>query len=165
MELNQDGLAVICVTEQAVIKGRIRHRSEEGATDDSPAGHSSRPAGLDFANLLDVTILDHDHRIVRKVSRLSLNKNFVVYFMEDEMASHLDRVKSMIGAEDYESAVGELERLLSIDGGDADVLYLAGVVNQRVGNEKRSRDYLARALGLTLDEKLRCVIKRHLERD
>jgi hypothetical protein len=106
-------------------------------------------AGEGFVTLIEATILDHDHRIVKRVARLALNRRYIIYFMDDEMAPYLDRIKAMVSAEDYDGAQGELERLLS----------------QRLGNDERAKECLARALGLTVDEKLRTIIKRHLERD
>ncbi|MBI4860024.1 MAG: tetratricopeptide repeat protein [Candidatus Riflebacteria bacterium] len=165
MELNQENLAVICVTELGVIKGRIRVPVDESMPDGSHASGPGDGGGTVFLHLVDVTVFDHQKRILKRVPRLALNRRYIVYFVEDEMALELDRVKAMISGDDYEGALAELERLLSVMPREGELLYLAGVTYHRSGQEDKARDCFRRALELTLDEKLAGVIRRHLERE
>ena len=161
MDLNQENLPVVCVTEKNVIRGRIRGRVEQ--EDSNPVLLEERPSRFEFVHLVNVTVLDHERRILRRVPHLALNKAYVVFFLEDDVGPQLDRVKAMIAIEDYEGAQAELERMLAVTAGDGEIFYLAGVVHHHSGNEERARECFSRALGMTLDEKLRAVIKRHLE--
>ena len=164
MDLTQENLPVVCVSGQTTIRGRIRPRPRTETPEDGPS-EVAMPRDPSFLALYNVTILDPERRVVKRVPELLVNLRHVHWVIEDDLAPQMDRIKELMAGEDTDAAVSEMERLLTASAHDGEVLYLAGIVYQNGGNEEKAFDSFSRALTLTLDEKVRAVIKRHIERD
>lgn len=164
MDLNQENLPVVCVLAGSTIRGRIRPRPRPEPTDDGPT-EFALPRDPNYLALYNVTILDSDRRVLKRVPELLINLRHVHWVIEDDLAPQMDRIKSLMAGEDTDAALSELERLLTSNAQDGELLYLAGIVYQSAANEDKAFDCFSRALQLTLDEKLRTVIKRHIERE
>lgn len=164
MDLNQENLPVVCVLAGHTIRGRIRPRPRVEVSEDGPV-EFPLPRDPNYLALYNVTILDADRRVSKRVPELLVNLRHVHWVVEDDLAPQMDRIKSLMAGEDTDSALSELERLLTSSAQDGEVLYLAGIVYQTAGNEERAFDCFSRALQLTTDEKVRAVIKRHIERE
>jgi Flp pilus assembly protein TadD len=164
MDLDQNGLAVVCVTREGIFRGRIRAHAGNAAGAGASSAQAAAGRAAEFVHLTSVTILDHQYRVLRRAGEASVNRAHVVYYMADDVTPHMDRIRALVAAEDVDAAQVEVERLLTVAGADGEVLYLAGVVHHHAGNEERARELLARALDATLDGNLRSVIQRHIER-
>ena len=162
MDLSQENLPVVCVCATGRVRGRIRPRPRPEPTDDQMI-ELPLPRDPLLLALYNVTILDTDHRVVKRVPELLVNLRHVHWVMEDDLAPQMDRIKALMAGEDTDAALSELERLISVTAADGELLYLAGIVYQNGGHEDRAFDCFSRALQLTLDEKMRSVIKRHIE--
>lgn len=164
MDLNQENLPVVCVSASATIRGRIRPRPRHDAPEDGPV-EFLLPRDPSYLALYNVTILDTERRVVKRVPELLVNLRHVHWVMEDDLAAQMDRIKELMAGEDPDAALSEMERLLAGTAHDGEIMYLAGIVYQNSGNDERAFDCFSRALQLTLDEKVRTVIKRHIEKE
>jgi hypothetical protein len=162
MDLSTENLPVVCVNSNGRVRGRIRPRPRPEPTDEVTL-EMPLPRDPLFLALYNVTILDVEHRVVKRVPELLVNLRHVHWVMEDDLAPQMDRIKALMAGEDSDAALSELERLLAVTTPDGELLYLAGIVYQNSGAEDRAFDCFSRALQLTLDEKVRSVIKRHIE--
>src|SRR5688572_26426692 len=166
MDLNQENLPVVCVTERGSVRGRIRPRPRPVAlaeADTPVIPELVLPPDPSFLALYDVTILDHERRVMKRLPELLVNLRHVVWVQEDDLAPQMDRIKQLLANEDTDAALADLERLLAVSAVDGEILYLAGVVYQHAGQDERAYDHYSRALQMTTDEKVRGVIKRHIE--
>ena len=167
MDLSQENLPVVCVSGTATIRGRIRPKPRLDSPDDgtftSGGMELPQPRDPSFLALYNVTILDPERRVVKRVPEILINLRHVHWVLEDDLAPQMDRIKELMAGEDPDAALSELERLLAVTAADGEILYLAGIVYQNGGHDERAFDCFSRALQLTLDEKVRTVIKRHIE--
>lgn len=146
-----------------MIRGRIRPRARPTAEIEAVVPEIVVPPDPSFLALYNVTILDSERRVLKRLPELLVNLRHVVWVQEDDLAPQMDRIKQLLASEDPEAALADLERLLTVTAADGELLYLAGVVYQHAGNDERAYDHYSRALQLTSDEKVRSVIKRHIE--
>ncbi len=158
MDVDREGLAVVCYTDLGIIKGRVTQHDASVSSD----GVVLPPAGPPMLYLVEASLLDSQHRIVCRVREMAVNRNAILFLYEDELAIDLGRIRSMIAREDYEAAASEVERLLTTNQRDADLFYLAGLVYERAEAGERAHQCFRKALEQILDDKYRAIVQHHL---
>ncbi len=159
MELDKEGLPVLCYTACGVVRGRVTLLNPPEVSDAVQVDYGGPP----FLHLIDVTLIDSDHRVVLRTRQMAVNRNSIIFAHEDEVAADRARLKTLISSEDYDTASGEAERLLRTNPNDAELLYLSGLVFEGFEGDTRAADCFRRALDLILDAKFRAIVQGHLD--
>ncbi|MBI2944878.1 MAG: hypothetical protein HYY25_11810 [Candidatus Wallbacteria bacterium] len=158
MDLDREGLAIVCYTDRGILKGKIGLWTPP----EVPDAVQLEKTGPPMLYLVDASLLDSDYRVVVRAREMAVNKNAILFAYEDELAAELARLKGMIATEDFDAAASEAERLLLTNQRDAELFYLSGLIFERFEGDPRAREYFQKALALILDDKFRAVVSRHL---